>query len=227
MASARKIIGLLNIGQSQAEPDYDFSRLGGDIIVESLCPLDAYSVSQLLEDYKPRGDELPISSSTSSGERILLSQSALASELQNGIREAEERDFDAVVITCTGNFRLDANSLEIILPGQVLRQQAEKHRRRIRKAAVLVPVDEQQKLLRNRWLERLPSGVEVQAFTMAPGSSLGDCHKLGLSLQGMGIDCIIMDCFGYSLAQSKTLKASVNLVLNAKEATIQAIQSRS
>ena len=220
---SRKSIALLSIGQSQEKPDYDFTQHEDDIDFISLAPLDAYPLEKLLTLFAPKENEFPISSTTRSGERILVSKTALAPELQKGIRQAEDKGVSAVVVTCTGDFSFEPARIPVILPGEVLKQQVQAVSASIKKAAVLVPVDEQKELLTKRWRDRLPNKVEVHAFTLSPQAAEVECHQMGATLVNSGFDTAIMDCFGHSLSQCNIIKEAGLQVFNAKEVTIKQV----
>ncbi len=242
-------VGLLEIGQSQKLPDPDFLQLGKDKAIDfvTLAPLDAYTEDELSRSFKPALDELPISSITASGQRILLSRSALERELQKGVREARIKGLIAVVVTCTGEFDLevgggctsddkktrpeiDQGAMSVILPGDLLHERVRAQllgdEQPLRRVAVLVPVDEQKELLTERWVRRLsssssPTVEHVEAFTLSPQSSLEACRRLGESLAtDLGFDAVVMDCFGYSLAQYKAVRVHVPRTFNTKAVSI-------
>jgi len=252
--SATTAVGLLEIGQSQELPDPDFVQLGKDKAINfvTLAPLDAYTEDELARKFEPAPDELPISSMTASGQRILVSRSALELELQKGVREAARRGLNAVVVTCTGEFILNpgcSNKLElepesetdridrpvnVILPGDLLRESVRAlllndHQQPIRKVAILVPVDEQKDLLAERWVRRLlpfTAVEQVQAFTLSPQSSLEVCRRMSESLAtDLGFDTAIMDCFGYSLAQYKAVGAYLPRAFNAKAVSMEYLKT--
>lgn len=223
--SFRTKIGLLDIGQSQNAPDQDFLALKNDIEFVAIAPLDAYNDQELATQFQPLVGELPISSCTRNGQRILVSRSALVPELRNGVQMGITTGCAALLVTCTGDFDLGDTTIPVIMPGDLLRDQVQQHQSHIETAAVLVPVDEQQELLQNRWRLRLPSSIPVHVFTLSPQSSLRECRNMGQQLKQSGVDTVIMDCFGYSLAQKKAIWEVVPRVFNAKEVGMQFIQS--
>ncbi|RVX70862.1 hypothetical protein B0A52_06018 [Exophiala mesophila] len=159
--AVRTKIGLLEIGQSQSVPDQDFLALKDKMEFVTIAPLDAYNDQELAAQFQPLLGELPISSCTRTGQRILVSKSALVPELQKGVQEGIKTGCAALLITCTGEFDLGDTTIPVIMPGDLLRDQVQQHQSQIETTAVLVPVDEQQELLRNRWRLRLPSTIPI------------------------------------------------------------------
>ncbi|KAJ9636063.1 hypothetical protein H2204_005560 [Knufia peltigerae] len=218
-------IGLLEIGQSQDVPDQDFLALKDEMEFVTIAPLDIYNDQELAAQFQPLPGELPISSCTRTGQRILISRSALVPELRKGIQEGIKTGCAALLVTCTGEFDLGETTLPIIMPGDLLRDQVQQHQSLIETTAVLVPVDEQQELLLNRWRLRLPSTIPIYVFTLSPQSSLLECRNMGQQLIQSEVDTVIMDCFGYSLAQKRAICEVVPRVFNAKEVSVEFIQS--
>lgn len=223
--TVRTKIGLLEIGQSQNWPDQDFLALKEEIEFVTIAPLDAYNDQELALQFQPLQGELPISSCTRTGQRILVSRSALVPELQKGVKEGVKAGCAALMVTCTGEFELGNTTVPVIMPGDLLRDQVQQHQGQIGMTAVFVPVDEQQKLLLNRWRLRLPSTVAIYAFTLSPQSSLLECRTKGQQLVQSGVDTVIMDCFGYSLAQKEAISELGLRVFNAKEVGLEFILS--
>lgn len=222
--STPKQVALLLIGQSQPEPDQDWSQVPYDIIV--ISPLDSYTVDELLTKFKPLEGEMPISSTTKSGERILVSKSLLVPELNQAIQECETKGILTIVLDCTGDFDLVASTAKVIFPGKVLHERASQREwKPTEKVAVLVPVDEQQSFLTERWVHRLPKTVDVKAFTMTPKASVNEASEIARKLVSEGYTAAIMDCFGYSLAQGNAVEAQGLDVYLAKGVTIDALAS--
>lgn len=212
----RTAIGLLDIGQTNAEIDPDFAQLSENIDFVTVAPLNAYTIEEMLEKFRPVGRELALSSVTKTGERVLMSSSALVFELRKGVQEAQSLGLAALLVTCTNTFDLGKTSLPIISPGQLLRSRVQMHQDRLHRVAILVPVREQEGPLAQRWTQRLPRMATVKAFTLSPQSTLPACEQLGGRLAKLGFDTVIMDCFGYSLAQYKAIQGCIKLVFNAK-----------
>lgn len=202
----------------------DFQKLEDHFTFFNLAPLDAFSEDELATHFRPAHGELPISSMNRSGQRILVSSSALVPELHKAIKEAETEDLNAVVLSCTGEFDLGKTTLPLLLPGQLLRDKVQSYENLLKMVAVLVPVDEQQEPLTARWIGRLPENAKVQAFTMSPQVGLETCRELGESLAASGFHAAIMDCFGYSLDQHAAIKDSVSLTFSAKAVAIDALK---
>ncbi|KAK5057783.1 hypothetical protein LTR84_011784 [Exophiala bonariae] len=223
--AVRTKIGLLEIGQSQNIPDQDFLALKDEMDFVTIAPLDAYNDQELAAQFQPLLGELPISSCTRTGQRVLVSSSALVPELQKGVQEGVNIGCAALLLTCTGQFDLGNTTIPVIMPGDLLRDRVQQYQSQIERTAVLVPVDEQQELLRHRWRLRLPSTIQIHSFTLSPQSSLLECHNMGQHLLQLGVDTVIMDCLGYSLAQKKAIYEVIPRVFNAKEAAMEFIQS--
>ncbi|RFU28855.1 hypothetical protein B7463_g7476, partial [Scytalidium lignicola] len=217
-----KSVALLNIGQSQSEPDPDWTQLPHDII--DVSPLDAYTLKELLTKFNPLEGEMPISSTTKSGDRVLVSKSLLVPELNKAIQECEAKGMQTIVLDCTGDFDLVTSTAKVILPGQVLYQrELQREWMDSEKVAVLVPVDEQQSFLTERWIGRLPKTVKVKAFTLSPKASLDEATNSAKKLVSEGYCAAIMDCFGYSVAQGKAVEEAGLDVFLAKGVTIDAL----
>ncbi|KAH8801650.1 hypothetical protein F5884DRAFT_807410 [Xylogone sp. PMI_703] len=216
---SEKPVALLKIGQSQPEKDPDWALAKQDVI--DVCPLDIYTREELLTRLKPLDGEMPISSPTKSGERVLISRSLLEPELNRGIQECEAKGIQLIIIDCTGEFNLVASTAKIIFPGQVLHQKAlQRVWKAGEKVAVLVPADEQQSFLTERWVSRLPKSVEVKAFTLSPNASLDEAAKTAKKLASEGYSAAIMDCFGYTVAQGKAVEEAGLVVYLAKGVVI-------
>lgn len=216
-------VGLLHIGQSQPAKDEDFSHLGVEVI--DFNPLDEYSVNEILQKLKPIPGELPISSSTVTGERILISKSALVPELNKTIAQAEARGIARAAVTCTGDFDLSSSTkLEILFPGELLKEAVSRRAwTEGEKVAVLVPVDEQKPFLTDRWVQRLPKVISVSAFTLSPAATISECRALAEDLLNKGYSAAILDCMGYLVSFGETVKRTGLDVYLAKGVTINAL----
>jgi len=225
-------LALLNIGQSQGNPDPDFAALGLEII--DIAPLNKYPSIQLSEILRPVPGEMPISSCTSDGTRITISSSRLVTELDEAIETViEAQQIPLAVLTCTGDFDLKHGSRNgtktasstILFPGRLLH---EAFRRRNPssedKVAVLVPIDEQQTFLLQRWQARLPPGTPVQAYTMSPQASESEAAKFGELLMQKGWNVVVMDCFGYSVAQARAVEQAGIEVFLAKGVVLETVR---
>lgn len=223
-------LALLNIGQSQGNPDPDFAALGLDII--DIAPLDKYSSTQLSEILRPRPGEMPISSCTADGTRIAISSSGLVAELDEAIENViEAQKIPLAVLTCTGDFDLKHGqkgspaSSTILFPGRLLdeavRRRNPSHEDKV---AVLVPIDEQQTFLLQRWQARLPPGTPVQAYTMSPQATESEAAKFGELLMQKGWKIVVMDCFGYSVAQARAVEEAGVEVFLAKGVVLDAVR---
>jgi hypothetical protein len=222
----RPAIGLLDIGQSDEEIDPDFAQLSGNIDFVTVAPLNAYTIEEMLEKFRPVGRKLALSSVTKTGERVLISSSALVLELHKGVQEAQSLGLAALLVTCTNTFDLGKTSVPVISPGELLNGRVQLHQNQLHKVAILVPVREQEGPLTERWTQRLPRMATIKSFTLPPQSTLPACEQLGGCLAKLGFDTVIMDCFGYSLAQYKAIQGCVKLAFNAKAVSMAFLKER-
>ena len=88
---------------------------------------------------------------------------------------------------------------------------------------VRVPVVEQQSLLKDRWVERLPKNASVSTFTLNPPATMNECKSVAGRPLKDGYTSAIMDSMGYSVTLGEAVKQVGLDVYLAKGATIDAL----
>lgn len=189
-------IGILTIGQA---PRVDMTPdmvpfFPKTVEVIEMGALDGLSESEL-ESLQPQGNEDRLITRLANGGSVVVSEKLILGKLKEKIEELERLGASTIILACTGVFPEFQSNIPILFPDKVLFHVVKGILPNGR-LGVILPLEEQRDQIKQKW--------ENQGFHMeyAVASPYHHDHisfqKAAEELGTKGVDCIIMDCMGYT-----------------------------
>ena len=209
MTGSHGLLGLVTIGQApRTDVLADLAPLlTGRAYVEhgALDDLDENDIAAFTV-VAPDADEAPLVSRLRTGASVQIGHRALLPRLAAAIERCAADGADAVLLMCTGHFepvpaRVPVYDAESLAQASVAEQVGDAG------FGVLTPVAAQVDESRGRWAVRMGRVVEVvpcNPYTAEPAEVASAALTLlaASAAQGVRLDWIVLDCFGYTAAQA-------------------------
>jgi|OSPMetMinimDraft_2_1075162.scaffolds.fasta_scaffold00626_3 protein AroM len=197
-------IGLITIGQS---PRYDIildfkENLPNNIYFDETGLLDNFSEDFIIHNLSPNKNETLYVTRLRNGKEVYVSKEKLINLLQNKIEEFQFKNLNVIVILCSGEFPEFESNIFLIYPDKIMKNILTSFD--FSKLAVLIPSDQQINYAKERW-KRYANDVII--FDISPYTSHDENFVyIGKKLQNEGIECVVMDCIGYTLKQKYIIR---------------------
>lgn len=200
------MLGLVTIGQSprtDVHADVD-GMLAGRRWVEhgALDALDAAAIAALA----PVDGQLPLVSRLRDGGRATMTHASVEPLLHDAIAACAADGATAVLVMCSGSLRPIAASVPVYA-AEPLAHGALAVALAGLSIGVVVPMSDQVAEAVDRWRGRLGAtvhGVSADPYT----ASLEEIVAAGQAVAAAGVDAIVLDCFGYSVAMADAVRAA-------------------
>jgi protein AroM len=183
----------ITIGQSPRPDILDEMRPwwnshGAELDVIERGALDGLSTSQI-ERLGPGADDTPLVSRLGDGSEVTLGSGWVHHRVQEIVLDAEEDDFDFLVLLCTGRFPDLRSKRLVVKAGPVLDRGLEAFREAAPALGVLVPHEKQEGAF-------LENGCRVSHMSPYSTNGQDDWDEAARKLRGS--DLIALHCMGYN-----------------------------
>jgi len=188
---------LLTIGQSP-RPDLEAElRLTlGDVAIETVGALDGLSDEEVAA-HPPMSDADAFHTRLGGERDVIVSKAAVTQRLAGLISDSTD---DLIVVGCTGRFVGLPRRANVLYPSEVLAHAVDAVLPSPCRLGVLVPLAEQVAPFTDQWSSE---GRLATAVTLTPGTDPADACD---SLISVGVDAVLLDCFGYDTDLVETVR---------------------
>lgn len=216
MSTKQFKLGFLTIGQSprvDVVPEV-LGLIGAKVDVVEAGALDGMEYEEILEKLSPSEGDIVYVSRLRDGRQVKMGKSKLIPLMQQRIRELNEAGASLIVILCSGEFPRFESRAPILYLDRVLKAFVEPLAASVRRAAVLVPLEEQVEYAREKWSEYFSELIvkPISPYT----ASQDDFRGIARELSEANVDLVIMDCIGYNTMQRKALEETGALVVTTR-----------
>ncbi|MCE4621154.1 MAG: AroM family protein, partial [Desulfurococcales archaeon] len=216
MSTKRLKLGFLTIGQSprvDVVPEV-LSLIGARVDVVEAGALDGMEYEEILEKLSPGEGDVVYVSRLRDGRQVKMSKSKLIPLMQRRIQELNEAGASLIVILCSGEFPRFESKAPILYLDRVLKAFVEPLAASVRRAAVLVPLEEQVEYAKDKWGKYFPELIvkSISPYT----ASQEDFKSVARELSEANIELVIMDCIGYNTMQRKAVEETGALVITTR-----------
>lgn len=197
MATVKPRIGFLTIGQS---PRVDVvpevvGIIGRDLEVVEAGALDDLSYDEIVETLYPGSGDTIYVSRLRDGRQVILSKEKIIPLLQDKVEQLEREGVSLIVLLCSGEFPRFKSGVPIIYLDRVLKSFVEPLSHVVRRAGVLIPLEEQKGYAEEKWGSFFDE-VSVAAVSPYTGSE-DEIARAAKAFKKEGVELVIMDCIGY------------------------------
>lgn len=208
-------LGVITIGQAprvDLVPELRKWMPGVDIIERGA--LDGLTMQDIAA-LAPGVDDEMLTTRLTDGSAVILAGARISSLLQRAITEIE-READAVLLACTGEFPSFDHAKPLINPARLIAFGVAALVQSGKRVGVICPLSEQERDSVEKFQPHLPAGAEVLTEAVSPYTDSIDALKSAAQrLAAKGAEIIALDCMGYtdSMRRAACAASGVHVVL--------------
>ena len=207
-------LGFITVGQS---PRVDVvpemaAIIGEKVEIIEAGALDGLKKSQI-DEFAPKEGDIVLASRMSDGTGVVFAEKYIFPRLQGCIDRLQNEGVSFIVFICTGDFDYDfKHNVPLIFPGDILKAVLPPFLSK-KKFAVLSPDEKQIPHSYEKW----GFAGDVHIIAASPYLGLDNVLSAASALKGMDLDCVVMDCIGYTMEMQAALKNALGIpVFNAR-----------
>jgi len=207
-------LGFITVGQS---PRVDVvpemaAIIGEKVQIIETGALDGLTKEQI-DEFAPEEGDIVLASRMADGTGVVFAEKYIFPRLQGCIDKLQENGVSYIVFICTGDFEYDfKHNIPLIFPGEILKAVVPSFLSS-GKFAVLSPDEKQIPHSYEKW------GFAGDPYIIAanPYQGIDSVLDSASQLKNMDLDCVIMDCIGYTMEMQKAVKETLGVpVFNAR-----------
>lgn len=208
-ADSKPLVAMVTIGQS---PRTDVTSDVADILGPSITIVECGALDELtntdISELKPSSNDHVLVSRLRDGSEVKISHKRVVGLVNDCISKVQEKA-DIVVLLCTGEFKeVHADKL-LIMPSDLLFRVVQSILPR-GVAGILVPSPLQFDDMRIKW-NREGLGIVLESLSPYQETDESSVKEIASRFVNAKADLLVLDCIGYSMKLSQTLKELTGL----------------
>ena len=196
-------LGFITVGQApRVDVVPEMAAIIGDKVeIIEAGALDGLTKAQIGE-FAPEEGDIVLASRMADGTGVVFAEKYIFERLQSCIDRLQDAGVSCIVFICTGDFDYDFNhNVPLILPGDILKAVVPIFLS-TKKFAVLSPDEKQIPHSYEKW----GFAGDVQVIAANPYLGFENVVESVSSLKGLELDCVVMDCIGYTNEMQAAIK---------------------
>lgn len=199
-----KSLGILTIGQSP-RPDVVevmVPYIGENIKIIERGALDGLTLDQVKE-FAPEKGMMPLVTRMSDGSEVLIAKEKILFRIKRIIGEFNEYNVSLILLLCVSTFPPFESACLVVHSQRIVDQCIESLINKTNHLGIIIPVKEQQALVRERFSRATP------LITVTDASPYGDLNRISQAskaLKESNCDLIVMYCMGFTRGLAKEVR---------------------